>query len=308
MQAMVSALTAFVAFALPPLAFVRDGGIWLCDEDGGNARRVVAHGRRPQWSPDHRKLAFSRGGAIYVYGLDTHRTRKVVPASERRFTDEGSIPAFFAWSPDGRFLTYTRWRTYGKGNFTLDGSEIVHLPLAGGKVEAPSFGIDDSSTGAHFSENENPAWSRSGRLAFVRNGDVWLASPYREPGVRPGHDLTRIAASAQYDGPNYRASRENHFARRLSWSPDGRRLAYDVKRIGGTGTYELYLLEIGAKPDSPWPTVRSIRLDDNAYDPTFSPDGKRIAYANPDDGAIWTMDLTGKGRRRLIANASEPAW
>ena len=205
-----------------------------------------------------------------------------------------------------------RDRTYavqnGRRQFEIFATEIDHVTLFGAVADVPSYGLDNYD-GAQFSRHEAPAWSRQGSLAFVRNGDVWLAQP--EPSGRegrPGWDLTRIFASARFDSPTYRLSREVHFARRVSWSPDGRSIVFDVCRVSGTGTAEIHLLQLSPRKNVVFPEVRHTLLDDYAKDPIFSPDGKWIVYRDPEDGALWRMDLKGQNRKRVIGLASQPAW
>jgi TolB protein len=49
------------------------------------------------------------------------------------------------------------------------------------------------------------------------------------------------------------------------------------------------------------------------FDPTWSPDGRKIAYVG--DGVIYVMNADGSGKRRLTRNAApdfrpdvQPAW
>jgi TolB protein len=51
--------------------------------------------------------------------------------------------------------------------------------------------------------------------------------------------------------------------------------------------------------------------DDGGFDPTFSPDGRRIVYRlllAADDGEIWVMDADGRNRRDLVNDPDFSDW
>ncbi len=80
-----------------------------------SARRVVAEGFHPSFSPDGMELAYSRGvlgaSAIEILHLGTGKTRLL--------TVPGKDPA---WSPDGRTILYVRDRQFlSIRNLTMPG-------------------------------------------------------------------------------------------------------------------------------------------------------------------------------------------
>ena len=79
--------------------------LWLCDVDGGNARRLTWSGERnttARWSPDGTRIAFAsdrgKGSGVYVLPLDGGEAREVT----RHNVAVGEL----AWSPDGTRLAY----------------------------------------------------------------------------------------------------------------------------------------------------------------------------------------------------------
>ena len=90
-----------------------------------------------------------------------------------------------------------------------------------------------------------------------------------------------------------------------SWSPDGRRIAFD--RGGNGGIYVMRANGTGLR-----------RLTTNALDtePTWSPDGRWIAFVRASfkpvfNGDIYVMRSDGSQQQRLTQSPAEdedPAW
>ncbi len=115
--------------------------------------------------------------------------------------------------------------------------------------------------------------------------------------------MTRVAAVARYDAPTYRASRENDAATHLSWSPDGKTIAYAWQRLRGSGTEQIHLFEVA--------TGKERLVADHGVDPCFSPDGKFAAFsgvAEDREYGIWVIQAHGTGDRLLIRDGEQPAW
>jgi len=93
---------------------------------------------------------------------------------------------------------------------------------------------------------------------------------------------------------------------RAAFSPDGERIAFRSERDGGG------IFVMGATGES----VR--RVTDAGFDPAWSPDGRRLAYATEgvlDPGSrdalseLWVVEVdTGKRQRIVESDAVQPAW
>ena len=86
-------------------------------------------------------------------------------------------------------------------------------------------------------------------------------------------------------------------------SPDGSMVAY-VKQ-NGSGKSDIYVQRVDGR--------RAIKLTESGVEdrhPSFSPDGKRIAFVSAADerGGIFTMGATGEARRRLTDFGFSPDW
>jgi Tol biopolymer transport system component len=78
------------------VAFTRNGFLFTVTADGKHERRLGTRGFTPSWSPDGSHIAFIRNGSMYVLDLRRQKERHLAR------TDEVS------WSPDGKAVVIAR--------------------------------------------------------------------------------------------------------------------------------------------------------------------------------------------------------
>ncbi|MCH8268574.1 MAG: S9 family peptidase [Acidobacteria bacterium] len=147
--------------------------------------------RFPVWSPDGKRIAFARGGDIWIRDLDGSTSRRLI---EEAYAGGNSSPV---WSPDGSRIAFVS----GKSGFSQIG--VVHV--ATGRI-----------TPITYSQNihSNVSWSPDGtQLTFVRNDDMGMSRHV-------------VVARADGTGQPKLLTRGKSVSRSPQFSPDGSTVAY----------------------------------------------------------------------------------
>jgi Tol biopolymer transport system component len=114
-------------------------GLWLIDLKGNASTRLSSEGIGPLWSPDGRHVAFTSRG-----GLDITISSTVGPPEEKLLLHDNERKTVQDWSPDGRFLVYTRVNPQTKLDVWL-------LPLSDAKRTVPLLATAANERGARIS-------------------------------------------------------------------------------------------------------------------------------------------------------------
>ncbi len=254
---------------------------------GGGPARPLTHDPRsledPVWSPDGSRLAFSvqKFTCHLGAGLPIHIASAAADGSDaRRVTDDGDVQ-------QGSFDRFPSYSPDGRRIVFAHGSaDSASLQIAaaegGGRTSLPTPGGDLAA---------EPAWSPDGRrIAYARGRSVLAVAPGGGTPEVLARGLPRVSCGTGG----------------LAWSPDGRRLA--VARGAG-----IYLVTVG-EPAGARLAIRA-RCAGN---PSFSPDGTRIAFdAQPAHAlggqtAIMVAGIDGSGVRTLstvpFRQSLHPAW
>ena len=185
------------------LAFSRGGTLHLVNADGTGLVSLGQNGFEPAWSPDGAMIVFV---GDHTGGHDIFRMR-ADGSGVVRLTDSPEADDYPDWSPDGETIVFTRWPRTSFGD-----AEIMVMRPDGSDVRGLG------RRGAH------PAWSPDGsRIAFTGwdpvNGDVYVMNA-------DGSDVTNLTADHGDVISFY-----------PSWSPDGRRIAYFATPSGNADVY-----------------------------------------------------------------------
>ena len=236
------------------------------------------------------QIAFvsQRDGNPEIYVMD------VDGKNQRRLTNHPDNDVSPSWSPDGKRIVFFSNR---------DGHvHVIHgLPAYEIYVMDADGGNPQNLTNNPF-DDRNPSWAPDGkRIVFQSNRDKDNPQNY---------EIYVMDA----DGGNQQNLTENPNEDQYpSWSPDGKRIVFSSAReghfIGEFGiTDEIYVMDVDGGNQQ--------RLTENrVYDewPSWSPDGKRIAFYSCRDGnaEIYVMDADGGNPQNLTNNRHDdasPAW
>ncbi|OLC95074.1 MAG: hypothetical protein AUJ00_07100 [Gemmatimonadetes bacterium 13_1_40CM_3_70_6] len=259
------------------VGFVKDGKVYVIDQDGADMRLVSSTDRQamsPAWAPDARRLAYMEfwqgHGQLFVQDLGNgERTAVATTGRALDFT-----PAF---SPDGKTLAFSRATEEGTDVYTVNAKDNCCLQRL---------------TVGRFSDNLSPAYSPDGqRIAFVstRSGlpQIYVMAA----------DGTDQQLFAPFDYGVTGASNAPE------WSPDGQSVAFhrDV-----AGTLQVFVLDVRTR------TVRQLTSVGRNEDPTWAPDSRHLAFVSDRSGyrQLWIIDLdTGRIRPLLQQSGARlPAW
>jgi dipeptidyl aminopeptidase/acylaminoacyl peptidase len=266
----------------------RRSNLWIINFDGTDNRPLTTGNFKdsaPHWSPDGAQLIYisDHDGAPQVYRrwMDSGQTAKL--------TNLQSEPAGIAWSPDGKWISFT-------AHVDDPAPKIVKLPDApeGAKWAEPVKVID--------------------RLVYRFNGSGYLKAGYSHVFVVPAEGGTPRQVSSgnfYHTGPVVRASEP-------VWTPDGQYLIMSTNRHANyefdpfnTEVYEFRVTD-GAVRE-----LTSRKGPDGS--PVISPDGSRIAFLGFDDTYqgyqvtdLYVMNRDGSNPRVISGkhdrDAASPRW
>ena len=246
-------------------------GLWLADVDRRSMCLLMDDKvlGSVTFSPDDHRVAFtaqdgSTGDGripshLYVVDSDGSGLRLLDPTS--------NVPRQPSWSPDGRWLAYTRWPVDSNGD-----SALMLLEWATGAMREIGR-IDQGSSKLEWS----PDSQRIAATEFNRRDVLTVTIP---EGIS-----TRVAVPG--DSMPYMCS----------WSPDGRQLVVSGERgpvviTDGTGANPRTLVADGRFARwSPSGSVLSVWRDFNAF--VVDPDGGGLRQVQPNASPI---DWSGDGR------------
>ena len=269
-------------------------GIWVVAALGGTAKQIVDFGSFPIWSPDGSQIALQSAaigddlGAI-ASGALLPSTIWIVSAdgSQRKQITNVGVPAGGhgapSWSPDGKRIVFA--------SFDPAASEVWSVSAQGGSPKLLVRGVD-------------PVYSPDGRSIYF----VTLGSSLN-------FGISRIGISPDGDPigePVLIANTGTSRVKRLTMSADGKKIGYGALAIKSN----LWSVPISLTSHEAASAPTALTQDTSYRNshPSFSPDGKTIAFQVNRVGAsqdIWLLNSDGSNLTQLTTDPAfdeRPTW
>jgi Tol biopolymer transport system component/tRNA A-37 threonylcarbamoyl transferase component Bud32 len=300
------------------LVLFGEGQLWALPVLGGPARRLAdTMGHGGAWSPDGKKLVYANGDDLYIANADGMQSSKLVSAPGRVSEEQP------AWSPEGSEIRFSaidpRTQLSRLWQVSVSGAGLHPLHADWHEVDSECCG----------------AWTSDGKyFVFSSGGQIWAVREAKAFFRRTNPDPVQLTAGAvNYNGPipskdgkklyvtagRQRGELERFYAstkaflpylggisaQDVAYSKDGQWVAYVtfpdrvLWRSKADGSDKLQLSSAPLYP----------------FGPTWSPDGKEIAFwsSQPGQGSsIYLVSADGGTPVELAPNApgnqSDPVW
>jgi dipeptidyl aminopeptidase/acylaminoacyl peptidase len=231
---------------------------------GGGAEpfaKLPVSATRASWSPKSGRIVFNgdatdgKGSGLWIIDGDGRNAHAIA-------TEGVPAPSYPSWYPDGRTIGFGDASRNILYRMALDGG----IPVAVTHQDQVLAGMSSVSPDGKWVAF---AGQKNNRQLYDQNDNqLWLVD---DSGVSKTLEVGELQG------------------RTPSWSPNGKRLAFESDRGSPTGLYAIFIVD---RDGSNLVQVTDYAL--NANHPVFSPDGHRLVFAtgDPSKGVVTIAILT----------------
>lgn len=282
------------------------GEMWLYHKTGGEGIQLTKRKNdqqdagEPVVSPDGNYVYWSEDvtpGPTFQYNKDPYAGIYAIKRLNRKTGDIETVTGGTGGacrpqiSPDGKLMAFVKRSRLKSALF------IRNLETAEEWLAYDELSHDQQETWAIFGTYPNFNWTPDGRhIIFYAKGKIWnLDTELLTAAIIPFEVTSQqtITDALHFQQKVFQDEFAPKMIRQLTTSPDGKFVAFNAAGY-------LYLKEL--------PKGEPVRIDTMKlfqYDPSFSPDGKKLVYVSWSDelkGAINTIDLTTKQVTRVTVD------
>lgn len=289
------------------------------------------------WTADSQQLVFSRScdpwasdtpgsQALYVKNLAQGAKTKLIREWQiGGFPPVNDIDFGVSLSPDGRQVSFIKNQNLYRMN--SDGSELTQLTDEKQQPQPNATELYWSPDSRNIARIDFFSGDVPTQQISIFNWDGKLLRQWRNPGINWSTpnliwspDSQRVAyyqtEGLQQDIYLYdlAETEPRNLTRRIgeyseiSWSPDGKQIAFELKTKEGNTLYAI------AVDQMEWTTLVAETAEDEIEDPTWSPNSQQLAFTitfNVDYSNLYVVNRDGSGLKPLTSgqnNVSNPAW
>ncbi|MBT6395094.1 MAG: Tol-Pal system beta propeller repeat protein TolB [Nitrospinaceae bacterium] len=246
-------------------------------------------------------------GEIYIMDWDG--------AQLRRVTRNGQGNNAPAWSPDGKWLAYSSFKSRTPGVFILPTNGGREFRVSSGRFQAIGGGFSPDSryfafsqlAGRNYEIYRYDMFSRV-RKRLTRNFGIDVSPAFSPDGRKIAFSTGRTGTPQIYvmnsDGSNpRRITQKGTYNTEPDWSPRGDRIVFTGRVTDGSS---IDIVTINPDGSDLRRLTGGQRRNES---PSWSPDGRNIAFSSDRSGRKYVYVMTSAGTQlKRLELGQEPAW